>query len=114
LHSKKLTLFLASVFFVILSKDIVAQQNPEPAPSSQAKPKMIYMGQFDAGQPNAGIYKLYDPTDQVLCYILMPEVSNRKQVGNVWTYESNSLGSLSCVKVQAPIKPEKTATKNGK
>jgi len=75
---------------------------------------MIFMGEFEAGQPNAGIYKLYDPTDQVLCYVLMPEVSNRKQVGSVWTYEGNSLGSLSCVKVQVQNKPEKTATKKEK
>ena len=73
---------------------------------------MIFLGQFDAGQPNAGIYKMYDPSDQVLCYILMPELSNRKQVGNLWTYEANTLGSLSCVKVQVQNTGEKPATAN--
>ena len=70
--------------------------------------KNIFLGEFDAGQPDAGIYKLYDPTDEVLCYILMPTNSTRKQVEpGKWAYESNSLGSLSCLKVQVQKQPEK-------
>ena len=98
---KKLTPIMASVFLSALSYNISAQQNSGQTGIPQQKPKMIFLGEFDAGQPNAGIYKMYDPSDQVLCYILMPEVSNRKQAGNLWTYEANTLGSLSCVKVQA-------------
>lgn len=61
---------------------------------------MAFLGEFDAGQPNAGIYKLFDATDEVLCYILMPSTALKKQVdGGIWVYEGNSLGSISCVKV---------------
>ena len=71
---------------------------------TQQKAQMQYMGTFEAGQPGAGIYKLYDQSDDVICYILMPEIASRKQVDGRWVYESNSLGSLSCLKANSPAK----------
>jgi hypothetical protein len=34
---------------------------------------MKFLGAFDAGLPNVSIIKLLDPTDEVLCYVLMPD-----------------------------------------
>ncbi|WP_353431450.1 hypothetical protein [Polynucleobacter sp. MWH-UH23A] len=68
------------------------------------KNQMQYIGTFEAGQPGAGIYKLYDPSDDVICYVLMPETASRKQVDGKWVYESNSLGSLSCLKANSAPK----------
>lgn len=79
--------------------------------SQQQKPKITYLGQFDAGHPNSGIYKVFDPTDDVLCYILMPEVLNSKKINNVTTYESNNLGSISCFKVNLPTVQNKPVSK---
>jgi hypothetical protein len=97
-----LVLLWGSIVFLMSAQLAVAQQKNPP------KAKMIFLGEFDAGQPDAGIYKLYDPTDEVLCYILMPTNSTRKQVEpGKWAYESNTLGSISCLKVQAQKQPEK-------
>jgi hypothetical protein len=93
---KKLTTFMSLVFLISSQQAAFAQSNQAKA---QEKPKMNYLGQFDAGSPNAGIFKMYDPTDEVLCYILMPEVANRKLINNVMVYEANTLGSISCLKV---------------
>lgn len=70
----------------------------------QQKAQMQYVGTYEAGQPGAGIYKLYDQSDDVICYVLMPETASRKQVDGKWVYESNSLGSISCVKANSPPK----------
>lgn len=70
------------------------------------KAQMQYIATFEAGQPGAGIYKLYDQSDNVICYVLMPDTASRKQVDNKWVYESNSLGSLSCLKANSSIKPQ--------
>lgn len=65
---------------------------------------MQYIATFEAGQPGAGIYKLYDQSDDVICYVLMPDTASRKQADGKWVYESNSLGSLSCIKANSPAK----------
>ncbi|MGZ8262005.1 MAG: hypothetical protein ACXWTU_03475 [Methylotenera sp.] len=67
-----------------------------------AKPKlqMQYLGTFDGGQPGVGIYKMYDPSDDVICYILMPETAARKLIEDKLIYEGNNIGSLSCVKAR--------------
>lgn len=70
----------------------------------QQKAQMQYVGTFEAGQPGAGIYKLYDQSDDVICYVLMPETASRKQVDGKWVYESNSLGSISCLKANSSPK----------
>ena len=70
------------------------------------KPKMQFMGAYDAGQPGVNIYKMFDPTEDVVCYILMPEVAGRKPVdGGKWIYDGNSVGSISCLKVKLPVIP---------
>ncbi|MBU3537360.1 hypothetical protein [Polynucleobacter sp. UK-Gri1-W3] len=76
------------------------------AQNSQTQPKsqMQYVGTFEAGQPGAGIYKLYDQSDDVICYVLMPDTASRKQVDGKWVYESNSLGSISCLKANSTPK----------
>ena len=68
------------------------------------KPKMKFMGAFDAGQTGASIYKMLDPTEDVVCYILAPDVAGRKVVGgNKWLYDGNAVGSISCLKVRLPV-----------
>ena len=70
------------------------------------KPKMQFMGAYDAGQPGANIYKMFDPTEDVVCYLLMPEVAGRKQIAqDKWIYDGNSVGSISCLKVRVPVIP---------
>ena len=67
---------------------------------------MKFLGAFDAGLPNVSIIKLLDPTDDVLCYVLMPDNAIRKQVDKEkWVYESNNVGSISCLKVIVPVIP---------
>ena len=59
------------------------------------------MGSFDAGQPGVFIYKMFDPTDEVVCYVLMPEVVGRKQISSgKYIYDGNNIGSISCLKVR--------------
>ena len=72
---------------------------------------MQYIATFEAGQPGAGIYKLYDASDDVVCYVLMPETASRKQVDGKWVYDSNSLGSISCLKAQAKVNSQQKITK---
>lgn len=98
---RKLSRFIGIAFlFLAINSVSFAQQNSSSKKNPVEKPKMIFLGEFDAGQPNAGIYKLFDASDEVLCYILMPSTALKKQVdGGIWVYEGNSLGSISCVKV---------------
>lgn len=42
-------------------------------------PRMKPMGKFSAGVPNAGIYKLFDETDNIVCYVLMPNSLETKR-----------------------------------
>jgi hypothetical protein len=70
------------------------------------KPRMQFMGAYDAGQAGANIYKMFDPTEDVVCYILMPETAGRKAVeGGKWIYDGNNIGSISCLKVKLPVVP---------
>lgn len=85
----------------VFSTSICSAQN-----SQEKKPLMKFLGAFDAGLPNASIIKLLDPTDDVLCYVLMPDNAIRKQVDKEkWVYESNNVGSISCLKVIVPVIP---------
>ena len=81
------------------------QQQAAPQP----KPKMIYLGAFDAGQPGVGIYKVFDPSDRIVCYILMPEVAGRRVVGQALIYDGNTIGSLSCVSLDIKTKQSEDA-----
>lgn len=100
-HISKLSRLIGIAFLILALNSIsFAQQNNPSKKNPTEKPKMAFLGEFDAGQPNAGIYKLFDASDEVLCYILMPSTALKKQVdGGAWVYEGNSLGSISCVKV---------------
>ena len=100
----KLPQFIGVALLCLITSSVsFAQQKDTKKNPPPSKPKMVFMGEFDAGQPNAGIFKLFDPTDEVLCYILMPTSAIKKQVEvGVWAYEGNSLGSISCVKVTIP------------
>lgn len=71
-------------------------------PTSPTKAQMTYMGTFDAGQPGVGIFKMFDPTDGIVCYIMTPENVVNKIIDNKITYEANSIGSISCVKATQP------------
>jgi len=82
-----------------LSSGVFGQNSPQPSQKAQ----MRYVGTFEAGQPGAGIYKLYDASDDVVCYVLMPDTASRKQADSKWVYEGNALGSISCLKVNSPI-----------
>ena len=64
------------------------------------------MGAYDAGQAGVNIYKMFDPTEDVVCYIMSPEVVSRKPVdGGKWLYDANSIGAISCVKVRMAVIP---------
>lgn len=72
---------------------------------------MIFMGAYDSGQPGANIYKMFDPTEDVVCYILMPEVAGRKQIDTgKWIYDGNTVGSISCLKTKVQVTPIPSAT----
>lgn len=90
---------LGIAFSVFISCICFAQNN-----QAVQKTQMQYVATFEAGQPGAAIYKLYDASDDVICYVLMPETASRKQVDGKWVYESNSLGSLSCLKAGSSAK----------
>ncbi len=76
-------------------------------PLQTTAPRMQYMGKFDAGVPNAGIYKMYDASDDVVCYILMPDLPVTKKIPQGIMYEGNSIGSISCLKVRVHVVPIK-------
>ena len=63
-------------------------------------PRMKPMGKFSAGVPNAGIYKLFDETDNIVCYVLMPNsLETKREGGGELTYNGNNIGSISCVRI---------------
>lgn len=73
---------------------------------AESKPKMTYMGAYDSGQAGVSIHKLFDPTEEVVCYLLMPDQAGRKEgVSGGWIYEGNSVGAMSCVKTRMQVIP---------
>ncbi len=71
----------------------------------EVKAKMTVVAKFEGGQPQVSIYKLYDPSEDVICYALMPEVVLRKKVENGWAYDGNTVGSISCLKNKQVVVP---------
>jgi hypothetical protein len=69
------------------------------------KPKMKFLGAFDAGQTGVSIYKLFDASDNVVCYVLTPDAASRKQTPEGLIYDANSVGSISCLMVKVPVIP---------
>lgn len=94
---------LLKFFVVSLTGFIYLSAVAQTAQTGQ-KVQMQYIATFEAGQPGAGIYKLYDVSDDVICYVLMPDTAARKQVDGKWVYDSNTLGSLSCLKANSQAK----------
>jgi len=94
---------MRSIKFILLGALVCIAAQSAIAQNAQ-KAQMQYVTTFEAGQPGAGIYKLYDVSDDVICYVLMPDTASRKQVDGKWVYESNSLGSISCLKANSTVK----------
>lgn len=69
------------------------------------KPKMKFLGAFDAGQSGVSIYKLFDQSDNVVCYVLAPDAASRRQTPEGLIYDANSVGSISCLMVKVPVVP---------
>jgi hypothetical protein len=95
----KVSKYYLTLVCSLMASGVLAQNS-----QSGQKVQMQYIATFEAGQPGAGIYKLYDASDDVVCYVLMPDTASRKQVDGKWVYDSNSLGSLSCLKANSPGK----------
>ena len=62
------------------------------------KAQMRFIGTFESGYKDAGIYKMVDTSDDVICYVLMPDNSSNRIVDGKLIYEANNVGSISCVK----------------
>lgn len=77
-------------------------------------PRMKPMGKFSAGVPNAGIYKLFDETDNIVCYVLMPNsLETKRENGGELTYNTiPSDRSAVCVSMFSNRKPRAGASKN--
>ena len=69
---------------------------------AQSRKALQLIEVFDAGQPQAVILKLYDPSADVICYVLTPERAARKQVEGNLLYDGNQVGAISCVKNRQP------------
>lgn len=93
--------YLFALIFAAFSVGALAQDK-----KVAEKPKMQFMGAYDAGQPGVNIYKMFDPTEDVVCYIMTPEAVTRKEVqAGKWVYEGNNIGSISCLKVKLAVVP---------
>lgn len=74
--------------------------------SSGQLPQMQFKGAFSSGHKDFNIYKMFDPSEDVLCYIMMPTLATKTDTptGQI-TYDGNSIGALSCFKIfAAPAK----------
>ena len=98
-NMKSIRIFALLMVFMA-GKSALAQSFAQPKKAS-----MQYVATFEAGHPGAGIYKLYDASEDVVCYLLMPDTVSRKQVEGKQVYEANSLGSISCVKLRYGPQP---------
>jgi len=64
------------------------------------KAKMRFVGTFESGYVDAGIYKMVDDSDGVICYLLMPDNSSNRIVDGKLIYEANNVGAIGCVKAR--------------
>lgn len=83
-------------------KNLAESKQPQqyPVKVEPFLPRMKPLGKFSAGVPNAGIYKLFDETDNIVCYVLMPNsLETKRENGGELTYNSNNIGSISCVRI---------------
>ena len=76
-------------------------------------PQMQFKGAFSSGHKDFNIYKMFDPSEDVLCYIMMPTLATKTDTptGQI-TYDGNSIGALSCFKIFAA--PTKVTESSGK
>ena len=102
-----ITILITLLISLTLTFPAYAQKKAKNKIPLQTTPRMQYMGKFDAGVPNAGIYKMYDASDDVVCYILMPDLPVTKKIPQGIMYEGNSIGSISCLKVRVHVVPIK-------
>lgn len=85
------------IVLVAFAEIVFAQASKAPQ-----KSQMQFFGAFESGQQGASIYKMFDPTEDVLCYILMADVAGKKQTENgLFIFEGNNVGSISCMKARA-------------
>ena len=96
---------MTAAFPALAQKKTKKASSAQTVPSQPGSPRMQFMGKFDAGVPNAGIYKMYDASDDVVCYILMPDLPVTKKIPQGVMYEGNSIGAISCLKVRVHVVP---------
>lgn len=89
----KSSFFCLSLALFLGNSSAIAQE------AQGSKQKMRLLNIFDGGQPGVNIYKLFDPSEDVVCYVLTPEIAGRKMQEGAWIYEGNSAGSISCIKL---------------
>lgn len=68
--------------------------------------QMQFQGVYATGHKDFNIYKMFDPLEDVLCYIMMPTLASKQDTpsGQI-IYDSNTIGALSCIKIfAAPAK----------
>lgn len=76
-------------------------------------PQMQFQGAYATGHKDFNIYKMFDPLEDVLCYIMMPTLASKTDTptGQI-IYDSNTIGALSCFKIYAtPAKTVATPSK---
>lgn len=93
------------VFFIALIS-LAFPTTSQDAKAAPEKPKLKFLGAFDGGQPGITILKLFDESDDVVCYVLTPEVAGRhKTADGLWVYDGNGVGAISCLKVRIGVIP---------
>lgn len=98
---------LIPVFGVVVSTIVFAQQGANQVPQMQ------FQGVYATGHKDFNIYKMFDPLEDVLCYIMMPTLASKTDTptGQI-IYDSNTIGALSCFKIYAtPAKTVDTPSK---
>ena len=96
-------LFRASIpVFVMLAASLSYGQQ-----AANQIPQMQFQGVYATGHKDFNIYKMFDPLEDVLCYIMMPTLASKTDTpaGQI-IYDSNTIGALSCFKIYAA--PAKT------
>lgn len=76
-------------------------------------PQMQFQGVYATGHKDFNIYKMFDPLEDVLCYIMMPSLASKTDTptGQI-IYDSNTIGALSCFKIYTT--PSKKAESQSK
>ena len=104
----KLSIQLVAILGYLLGGQAAFAQS-----SAGQLPQMQFKGAFSSGHKDFNIYKMFDPSEDVLCYIMMPTLATKTDTptGQI-TYDGNSIGALSCFKIFAA--PPKVTESSGK